>query len=155
MKTVTFEEVVALCTEIEPDLSRSLAWGPAVVPHLHRILDMGDALFAPRAVLLAGIAAGEAGLDVLERGARDPNPVVRTATAYAVRGTSPRAEKVLRQLLGDGVHTVRYRAIGAVVRTGNRRLVPDVQRLAQEDAYPHVRAAAAKALAEQGGKPAS
>jgi HEAT repeat protein len=111
----TYAQLKALLDVDEPDYPALANEGPAAIPHLRRMAASGDPALASKAVSLAGMIGGDAGVAVIVDAAGSPDPIVRVAAAHAA-GLLPRsagAARVVGRLLGDkdiGVVKVAARA---------------------------------------------
>src|SRR3712207_3618521 len=111
---VTHEELRLLLSNEEPDyMALAARLDASDMPAVAELADSDDVMLASKAVYVASLLPG--GGDVVQRAAASANPVLRAASASALRNLAPdRREPVAEMLLGRGdvaVEKVTLRAL--------------------------------------------
>lgn len=156
-KPVSRFEVEALLRPIEPDYRALAKLGPAIIPILDELIKVGDSLLAPRAVWAAAALARETKdnnetteiAKLIDQGSRSKDALVRVAAAGAAHTLPPRpGGKISARLLSDRDVGVRKTALEGVPTALSRALATKVEKVAQSDKVPELRAMAATLLKE-------
>ena len=96
---VTMALVLGQLNRTEPDYEQAAQLGPEALPFLTHLVEGGCARLASRATYLAGLISGARSLEVVQKAARSPHPVVRVAAAASLSNLeeipSPLAESML------------------------------------------------------------
>jgi hypothetical protein len=102
MMAVTMQQVREVLDPEEPDYQRGVALGPEALPHLDVLVSLGDPMLASKATYLASLIQHPLAVDVVEKAARNTDPIVRVAAAAAATNLSSAGESdVLRELDND------------------------------------------------------
>lgn len=143
----------------EPDFDFLASFGDNILPALEELLAGDDELIAQRAVYVAGLLEGGAGLALLEDAVQDPRATVRVAVAGAVRSRSiakdleanrpPIASglsRIISRLLSDEDSSVRRWAAKSAGSLRLNSVQVNLEKIASDDSEQFVRAAAIEAL---------
>lgn len=143
----------------EPDFDFLASFGETILPALEELLDGSDELLAQRAVYVAGLLDGGAGLQLLEQASHDSRETVRVAVAGAIRSQSIKTMSksgnslanyslttIVNQLLADDDASVRRWASKSAGILGLGSVKTELERLEREDAEAFVRSTATQAL---------
>jgi len=128
---VTHEELRLLLSNEEPDyMALAARLDASDMPAVAELADSDDVMLASKAVYVASLLPG--GGDVVQRAAASANPVLRAASASALRNLAPdRREPVAEMLLGRGDVAVEKVTLRALDRGPGPRLAAKLQHLAE------------------------
>jgi HEAT repeat protein len=117
------------------------------VPTLEQLLEFEEPWLAARAVYALGRVGGTTAADALGKAARDRRPEVRVAVAdSATRVPAKVSDALLAALLADSDAGVRKFALRAVSEDSGQEPLAQVERMAEEDPVPPIRAEARERL---------
>lgn len=143
----------------EPDYEYLASFGDGVLATLEELVDGDNLMLAQRAIFVAGLLDGGAGIPLLEKASRDSRETVRVAVSGAVRsksiqeiaraGTAPPTSSlraIISRLLTDHDSSVRKWTAKSAGILGLNSMRSELERLAHGDAEAFVRTAAKEAL---------
>lgn len=155
LASIGAQAVPALCELLssakdQPKISAAIVLGEigdsrAVAPLVEALDD--ERFYVRDAIALALGRIGEAALEPLLQAARDKKSVRRAGAAMALRYMGRgEALEVLKELLGDRDALVRVAAVEGLAVVGGRRVLAELQRVAEKDHTESVRTAARSSI---------
>jgi hypothetical protein len=129
--TFTREEIRLLLSNEEPDYSQlTERLDASDAPAVADLAESDDVMLASKAVYTASLLPG--GEDIVQRAAASANPILRAASASALRNLAPdRREPVAEMLLGRGDVAVEKVTIRALDAGPGPRLAAKLEHLAE------------------------
>jgi HEAT repeat protein len=145
---VTMEQVLAQLYPDEPDYEQAAQLGPEALPHLVQLVEKGDPALASKATYLASVINAEQTAEIVEKAARNPDPVVRVAAAASLGNLEEMPTPLVESMLNDGDVGVRKLALRSLETQKPTGFKPMVQEIAEGDPNMSLRQIASRVANE-------